>query len=266
MSRLAGKAGNVFVASQLIEACESAWDEQVIANVTASLDTADYKVGSGSAKFVVADAKGTGLIGSEAIGSLDISGYTDVMAWVKSSVNMNATDWVLVLDDTALCASVLVVVGLPALVANTWKFVRFTVSLAAATAIISVGVRQDVDKGALSFWVDEVRAAKQIAGMKSWSIDQKVEVFETTAFDSGGNRQFIATVKGWSGSFEGYKDGAPLTIGTHIGLELRESATATQQYRGTAIITDFHAKTDVSGLVLYSYDFVGHHALEIATA
>lgn len=139
-----------------IEDCEDAWDEQVVGNVTASLDASDYKVGSGSAKFVVDAAFGTGVIGSEVI-SEDLTGSTLVKAWVKSSVTLAEGDWQLLLDDTADCASPLETIDVPALVANTWTRVTFTLSTPASLgSLISIGLNQAVDKGAMSFWIDEV--------------------------------------------------------------------------------------------------------------
>ncbi len=104
-----------------------------------------------------------------------------------------------------------------------------------------------------------------VTGIKSWGLDQSIEALEGTGFDSSGNKVFTPGLKGWSGSFEGYKDGAPLTIGTEIALVLKESATATQKHTGQAIVTGFSPKTDVAGLVAYAYTFQGTGALVIAT-
>ena len=84
MARVQGKSGDVLVANSLISACESAWDEQVIGSVTATADTADYKVGSASAKFAVAAGFTTGIIGSEVV-SIDLSADTELLFWAKSS-------------------------------------------------------------------------------------------------------------------------------------------------------------------------------------
>ena len=108
-------------------------------------------------------------------------------------------------------------------------------------------------------------AGAEVVGVKAWSLDQAVDALETTGFDSSGNKAYIPGLSGWSGSFEGHKDGAPLTIGTEIALVLKESATATQKHTGQAIVTGFSAKTDVAGVVAYSYTFQGTGALTIAT-
>lgn len=103
--------------------------------------------------------------------------------------------------------------------------------------------------------------AASVAGIKSWSLDYSFTALESTGFDSSGHKTFIPGIDEWSGSFEGYKDGAPLTVGTEIALELEESSTANQEWTGQAIITAIHPATSVDGLVLYSYDFQGTAAL-----
>jgi len=269
MARIAGYGGNVLVGTQLVEDCEDAWDELVDADVTASADTSDYKVGSASAKFVCGDLLANGdIIATEAISSLDLSSYTQLLFWAKSSVAINtAGDLQILLDDTAQCASPVVTLDIPILSANTWKFCKATGTFTGATAIISVGVKLTAnDPGAFTLRLDEIRAAKQVAGIKSWTLDYVMNVLETTGFDSSGHKTFIPSVDEWSGSFEGYKDGAPLAIGSSVGLELQESSTSTQQWRGTAIITAVHPATAIDGLVTYSYDFQGTRKLEIPTA
>ena len=269
MGRLAGYGGSVYVGVQTIEDCEDIWNEYVDADVTASLDTTDYKVGSGSAKFVcpaVGLANGD-IIASEVVTSMDLTACNAVLFWAKSSVNITtAGDLQLLIDEDVLCASPLAL-NVPVLVANTWKFCKATADFTGYNATISVGLKLTAnDPGAFNLWVDHIQAAKAIAGIKSWKLDYTFDVLDVTGFDSGGSRVFVPTLKGWAGSFEGFKDGAPLTIGTVVGLELQESSTATQQYRGSAIITGLHPSTSVDGLAVVSYDFQGTHGLEIPTA
>lgn len=266
MARVAGHGGALHVADQIIEDCEDAWNESTGTGVTSTLDAADFKVGSGSAKLVCDATTGLEIVATEQITSLNIASYTELMFWAKSSVNMDAADWQLLLDDTASCASPIVTADIPALTAGEWKFCRVTATLSSCTAIASVGIQQAVDKGALTFRLDELRAGKAVAGIKSWTLDYAYDVLETTGFDSSGNRTFKPGACQWSGSFEGFKDGAPLTIGSVYGIELRESSTATQQWRGSAIITGVHPAVSFDGLVTVAYDFQGTHGLEIATA
>lgn len=108
-------------------------------------------------------------------------------------------------------------------------------------------------------------AAGTVTGIKGWSLDYTVEAIESTAFDSSGVRAYVPGKSGWSGSFEGFKDGAPLAIGTEIALVLKESQTATQKFNGQAIITGLRGGTSIDGLVTYSYDFQGTGALTVPT-
>lgn len=112
----------------------------------------------------------------------------------------------------------------------------------------------------------QVDAASEVTGVKSWTIDYTFDALESTGFDSSGHREFIVGLDGWSGSFEGSKNGVPLTIGSSLSLALKESQTATQKFTGTAYVTGLHANTAVDGLVTYTYDFQGTGALVIPTA
>jgi hypothetical protein len=109
-------------------------------------------------------------------------------------------------------------------------------------------------------------AGSEVVGIKSWKLDHTFDTLDSTGFDSSGHRYFLPSLDGWSGSFEGFKDGAPLTIGTEIALELKQSATSTQKYTGQAIIHGAHPSVSVDGLNVISYDFTGTGALVIATA
>lgn len=106
----------------------------------------------------------------------------------------------------------------------------------------------------------------EISGMKSWSIDYTVEAMDVTDFEDDGVKAFIAGCSSWSGSFEGFKDGAPISIGSEVALECGESDAANQEWTGQAIITGIHPSTDVENPVGYSYDFQGTGALTPASA
>ncbi len=103
-------------------------------------------------------------------------------------------------------------------------------------------------------------------GIKSWTLDYTKDVYEGTGFDSAGAKVYTAGLSGWSGSFEGFKDGAPIAIGTAVALELEESSTAGQEWTGSAIITNVSVNTAIDGLVTYSYQFQGTGVLTVATA
>ncbi|MBU2060031.1 MAG: hypothetical protein KKB38_20140 [Gammaproteobacteria bacterium] len=267
MSRLAGYGGAVYVGTQVVENCEDAWNELVDGDVTASLDTTDYQVGSGSAKFVCAAGIANGdIIATEEI-ALNLSSYTEILFWIKSSVGVAAGDLAVLISETAQCGGSPVTFSVPALTANVWKLCKVTGTMSGLDTAISVGLKLVAnDPGAFNVWIDHISASATTAGVKSWTLDKTMEVADTTGFDSSGHRTFSPTVDQWSGSFEGYKDGTPLTIGTMVLIELQESSTITQQYRGSAVLTSVHPSVSVDGLVLYSYDFQGSGALEYASA
>ena len=272
MARIAGHGGNVFVGNQVIEDCNDAWNEQVDGDVTLTLDTTDYMVGTGSEKMVQAGALGVGdILASEVVSLPTLATYTEVLMWAKSSVNITtAGDYRILLDNHALCATPEVQVSLPVLTAGVWKFCRCPVvagAFSAATAVISVGLKlQANDPGAATIHIDAIDAAKEVVGIREWSMDVAAGVQDSSAFSDGQSKVFTVTNLEWSGSFDGFKDGAPLNIGTVVGLELQESSTVTQMWRGSGIITNVTPGSSVDGLVTYGYSFQGIHALEWPTA
>ncbi len=113
----------------------------------------------------------------------------------------------------------------------------------------------------------EVRvSAATIAGIKSWTVDYVQDALDTTDFGDLGIKSYIAGLSGWSGSFEGFKDGVPTGIGSIVALILMESQTSNQTYTGSALITGSHPSAAIDGVVNISYDFQGTAALTVATA
>ena len=273
MSRLAGYGGAVFVSQQVIHACDVVFDEYVDAGCTITADATDYKVGAASLKMVQdAGLNNTEIIATDSIAALNLvtpNAYSALYCWAKCSVGVATGTYRVLLDDVASCPAPQAEFDIPALVANVWKFCQCALATgtwAASTAIISVGVRlQANDPAACTLWIDAINVAKTIAGIRGWTIDETMDVVDVTSFQDGGHKTFIPTLDGWSGSFDGFKDGAPLAIGTEIALELRESSTSTQQWRGSAILTGRHPNVSVDGAVIYTYDFLGNHKLEAPT-
>jgi len=148
------------VTSVTIHDCDTDWDEQtVLANVTRTVDTEDRRKGGGSIRFVLAAAAATGVMSSKKISSLDLRKYTHVEGWAKCTVTTAAGDFRILLDDTANVASVLENLQIPVLTADTWAYVRIAMDTPELdSALISVGVRHQVDIGAATFWLDDVKA------------------------------------------------------------------------------------------------------------
>ena len=276
MARVAGYGGNVFAGRQVIHNMDVAWSEQVDVDVTLTLDTVDYKVGAGSNKMVQAAPLAVGdILASEVIGLPTLASYTVGYGWFRSSVNITtADDYRVLIDNHAMCASPEVQLSVPVLVANVWKFCILVVAAGTftnATLPISVGIELEAnDPGAATLWVDQISVAKEIVGIREWSLDAQASVIDSSGFSDGQDKVFTVVTKEWSGSFNGFKDGPPLAIGTVVALELMEADTVlpivpTASWRGSAIITNLRPASTIDGLVTYDYDFQGIHALEWPT-
>ncbi len=144
-----------------IQNCDVVWDEYVDTDVTASLDQSIQREGSGCLKLVVAAGCGAGdILATMDISSLDIFDCDQVEIWIRSSVALSAGDLQLLLDDTPLCASPLESLDIPATSANTWT--RHVIDLSdppSDKAIISVGLKMVVDKGAFTLHSDDIKSS-----------------------------------------------------------------------------------------------------------
>ena len=147
----------------VIEDCEDAWNELVDGNVTSTADGTTKQVGTNSAKLAVAAGATAGsILATESISSTNLSQYTHIYAWIYSDVALDAGDLQLLLDNTAQCASPLEAINIPAIAQNTWTRVRIPLANPDSDlAIISIGIKMVVDKGAFNLFIDDVNAVKQ---------------------------------------------------------------------------------------------------------
>lgn len=267
MSHIAGTIGGVYTgAALLIEDCELVWDEQVVANVALSTETG--KVGTYCARATTSGAGvGVGILMSHAV-TKDLSTYEAACWWARTSLTTVSGDLALLLDETASCADPDETLYIPALTANTWHhcFGVFAGLTTTRNAIISVGLKQIVDLANGTFDIDDVEALNEITGIKSWTLDYTTGTVDVTDFGSTGTRDVLPAVSQWAGSFEGYKDGVPLSIGTEYYLIMGESNTDYQGWLGKAVVTGAHPNVAFDGTVTYSYDFEGTGSLETPSA
>jgi hypothetical protein len=168
------------VSSTRIHACGTTFDEKTDGDFTQSLDTKDKKQGSQSLKMVIADGASAGDFVTDSITSKNISGYDTIEMWVKSTVATSSGNLKLLLDNTASCASPLETLSIPALSADTWTFVRMSLSNPETdTAIISVGLEYDSDLGACTVWIDDIVAVANDTAewatldRRNWKIDKE---------------------------------------------------------------------------------------------
>ena len=115
-----------------------------------------------------------------------------------------------------------------------------------------------------------VGASTAIAGINQWSLDYTVDMMETSDFSASGVASYLPGVSRWSGTFSGYKDGAPKALGTSsVNLWLVESASAAaasseaKVWKGTAYLNGVHPSVNFDGIVNYAYDFTGDGALTV---
>ncbi|MBA7540336.1 hypothetical protein ES705_32633 [subsurface metagenome] len=145
----------------LIEDCEDAWDEYVQAEVTSTADAVDKIVGAASAKLDVGVDAAVGRLATEAFAPKDLSPYKYLKVWLKSSIALDAGDLDILLDDHAECVSPLKELAIPALSADTWTQLALDMGdTSGLTAIISIGIDMNTDKGAFIFHIDQVRSTE----------------------------------------------------------------------------------------------------------
>ena len=168
------------VSMKRLHACGTTFDETTDSDITQSLDTKDKKQGTQALKLVMAAGLSAGDFITDSITSADISGYDTIEMWIKSTVATSAGNLKLLLDDSAACASPLETLSIPALTANTWTFVRMSLSAPqSATAIISIGLEYDSDIGACTVWLDDIVAVAtdtaewEILDRRNWKIDKE---------------------------------------------------------------------------------------------
>jgi|694.fasta_scaffold00807_38 hypothetical protein len=133
------------------------------ANVTASLDTADFKEGDCSDSIAVGASFTTGNAAYKATGALNLSGYQQVSFWIKQTAGTVAVngDASLRLCSDALGATSVHTINIPGLVVlNRWVPVTVNLSTNLSATINSVALYVDADKGAQTFLISNIVACK----------------------------------------------------------------------------------------------------------
>ena len=160
-----------------IDPCETGWTQQT--NVTQAFDSTQRREGGNSLRLVLAAGVAAGdNVASKTISSLDISKTDRIEFWMRSTVNTVAGDFTIRLTS----GSTTVAFNVPALTANTWTYNRVTLNpddARSLTAVVTVVIRQVVDIGAATLWVDDIRATEnssaeweEIRG-HLWDIDKE---------------------------------------------------------------------------------------------
>jgi len=166
--------------SEEIHLCDSVWDTDIDVDVTASLDTKDYREGGGSLKLVVGAGAAAGdILAAQSFSAKDLSGYDYVEFWAKCTAAVAAAGLKLHLHTGAIAdgSTSVEVLSLPALTAGTWAFCRVALANPESdTAITYVGPELDAD-AAYTCWLDGIRVVKNGSALWAtlprhlWSID-----------------------------------------------------------------------------------------------
>lgn len=143
-----------------IDNCDDAsvaWVDGSGGDVTPSRDTSDKQDGTASVKLTVGAGAGVELLAYHNISSVNLSAYDSVGFWLKSTVALNSGDLQFLIDNTASCASPLETINIPSISANTWTWVNIPIATPASlTAVVSIGIKQAVDKGAMVLNIDQI--------------------------------------------------------------------------------------------------------------
>lgn len=189
--------------SLLVEDCEDVWTDGSGGDVTVTADNTLEKLGTYCVKLAVASGAGVELLAYENFSSADLSAKTHLVAWIRCSVATAAGDLQFLVDDTNNCASPIETLNVPALTANTWTRVCLPFATPASlTAVLSVGLKQAVDKGACDINIDDVRAVKclqvdQPMSVKGITDPQRVElnVIQNQYLDGSRDEQQIGFIR-----------------------------------------------------------------------
>jgi len=152
------------VVSESVRPCDAAWANPQ-SNVTAAADSEDLREGNSSCKLTIADAfsLGTGLVANDTFTALDLSGYTHIEFWMKSTAATDSAAYDLFLNDTSTEQ-----LSVPAMSANTWTYHQVALANPQSdSAIATIGIKADSDPGAVTIWIDDVKAIR--SGTEAWT-------------------------------------------------------------------------------------------------
>ena len=150
-----------YATSEIIHDMNSTFTESTDADIEQAVDDEDYKRGGNALKLTIAGTVSNADFISDAISSIDLSGYTHLEGWVKATSAIAAADFNICLDNaTCTCdGNDKETLPVPAVSADTWTFFRIELANPESdTAIISVGIEYNANAGANTVWFDELRA------------------------------------------------------------------------------------------------------------
>lgn len=100
----------------------------------------------------------------------------------------------------------------------------------------------------------------QAGGFFNWSLDTDADDLEVTTFESGGKKEFVRGLLGWSGSAEAYwgDDGFFAAMGEIVAIKLFIDAGPSQKcLEGYALINGVGVEASVGEIVQQSIEWMG---------
>ena len=157
----------------LVENCEDAWAAAV--SVTSTADGTIKLTGTNSSKNVIADAFTTGIVASEATGTLDLSAAanTHIAFWIRASaaVDSDVLRFRICEDLSGAATNTYNDFTIPALVADEWQHVIVKTKVAGTgtwptdfNSVDSVALVANSDPGAITVYLDDIRTVKAFTG------------------------------------------------------------------------------------------------------
>jgi hypothetical protein len=130
--------------------------------VSSSVVTSWLRYGSSSIKFVIGSGFTGDTIATHTFESQDISVYTHIHLYIKSSVDMEAGDLLLVL---ATVSSAVEVVAFPKLSANVATEAELKLANPSSDdQIVIIGIQRKVNAGAQTIYINDIRAVNCFTG------------------------------------------------------------------------------------------------------
>lgn len=254
--------------TDVIEDTADAWDESSTVNVTSDTTTSDGPTSSDPGappkdvtvcRAVCASVAAGAIIVSETISSTDLSGQDALTVYFKTDTAFAAGDVLFQVDDTALLASPLESIAMPAISGdNVGVWNRMKLNLANPSldlAIITLGwkyktgVTVDFE---IQWYV--VRQMREIQGMKNFAVPQAFESLDSTDYQSGNRREFEFSYESWTLSFGGNKEGAPPLKGSQrYTFAAQEDNVAGRDWIGDGFLTSLSEAGDFASLITYDF-------------
>lgn len=152
----------VSVRSVVVSGTSAVWTT-IDGDVTATIDS-EVQVRGGSLKLVIAAGVAAGDdLATNTISTVDISRYTHLEFWIRSTNILSAGDLNIILSDAGGVEETL---SVPAVAtADTWTFHRIAfASPENNTAITTIAIDFTVDGGAYTLWVEDFKAVDNDSG------------------------------------------------------------------------------------------------------